>query len=59
MGSVLLDLGGRLWLVDEGAEDHKQLIKRGATAVDEVPKAPAKSRRAPAKPDSEGSSLGE
>lgn len=56
---VWLELGGRRWLVDEGAEDHKQLIRHGAVVVDEKPKAPARSRKAPAKPDPEGSSLGE
>ena len=35
MGSVLLDLGGRLWRVDEGAEDHKQLLAKGAELVAE------------------------
>ena len=59
MGSVLLDLGGRLWRVDEGAEDHKQLIRHGAVVVDEKPKAPARSRKAPVKHDPEGETLGE
>ena len=45
---VWLELGGRRWLVDEGAEDHKQLIRHGAVVVDEKPKAPARSRKAPA-----------
>ncbi len=39
MGSVLLDLGGRLWRVDEGAEDHKQLLAKGAELVGEKPSA--------------------
>lgn len=67
MGSVLLDLGGRLWRVDEGAEDHKQLLAKGAELVDEPrPKAKAAAKPAPrpkAKAadaaDSEGETLGE
>jgi hypothetical protein len=40
-------------------QDHKQLIRHGAVVVDEKPKAPARSRKAPVKQDPEGETLGE